>query len=102
MTAPFDLRETSEGVLFTLRVQPRSSREGLVGVHDGALRLRTSAPPVDGAANDAVVRLLADALGVPRRAVRVITGATSRHKTVLVAGVTANGVREALDRALSA
>lgn len=58
------------------------------GLHGDEIRLRVNAPPVDGAANEAVVRLLAERLGVPRSAVEVAAGAAARHKVVLVAGVT--------------
>jgi uncharacterized protein (TIGR00251 family) len=60
----------------------------VVGLHGDEIRLRVNAPPVDGAANEAVVRLLAERLGVPRSAVEVAAGAAARHKVVLVAGVT--------------
>ena len=71
-------------VRFDVRVQPRASRTAVGGAHGGALRVRLSAPPVDGAANDALVDALAGALGVPRRAVRIVAGATSRGKVVEV------------------
>jgi uncharacterized protein (TIGR00251 family) len=63
-----------------------------VGVLDGALRVRLHAPPVDGAANEALVEFLADRLAVPRRGVRIVTGATSRMKTIEVEGVTSSDV----------
>ena len=80
-------------VRFAVRVQPRSSRSAVEGVHGGALRVRLSAPPVDGAANEALVELLAGALGVARRAVRVVAGAAARGKVVEVDGVSAARVR---------
>jgi uncharacterized protein (TIGR00251 family) len=79
-------------VRFGVRVQPRASRAGVDGVHGDALRVRVSAPPVDGAANDAVVEVLATALGVPRRAVTIVAGAGSRSKVVEVEGVTVDTV----------
>lgn len=60
----------------------------MVGLHGDEIRLRVAAPPVDGAANEAVVRLLAERLGVLRSAVEVTAGVAARHKVVLVAGVT--------------
>lgn len=75
------------GVRFTVRVQPRASRSEVVGAHGGALKVRLQAPPVDGAANEALVELLAESLGVPRRAVRIVAGESSRSKTVDVDGV---------------
>ena len=81
--------EREAGVRFTVRVQPRASRSEVCGVHGDALKVRISAPPVDGAANDALVDLLAESLGVARRAVRIVAGATGRSKVVDVDGVRA-------------
>jgi uncharacterized protein len=67
-------------------VRPRSSHAGVGGSHDGALVVRVHEPAVDGRANRAVVEALAAALGVPRRTVRVVSGATSRRKVVDVDG----------------
>jgi uncharacterized protein (TIGR00251 family) len=71
-----------EGSLLQLAVQPGARRTGVDGLHDGALKLRLVAPPVEGKANEALVAWLADQLGLPRRAVRVARGATSRRKVV--------------------
>jgi uncharacterized protein (TIGR00251 family) len=68
---------TVAGIHLRLRVQPRASRTELAGIHGDALRVRLSAPPADGAANQALIRLLADKLSVPRSAVRVIAVAVS-------------------------
>lgn len=84
--------EREGAVRFSVRVQPRSSRTGVEGVHGDALKVRVNAPPVDGAANEAVVEVLAEALGVPRRAVRIVAGDSSRTKVVEVAGVDAAAV----------
>ena len=81
--------ERETGVRFSVRVQPRASRNEVCGVHGDALKVRLSAPPVDGAANDALVDLLAQSLGVARRAVRIVAGATGRSKVVDVDGVLA-------------
>lgn len=81
------------GVRFSVRVQPRASRSEVAGVHGDAIKVRLSAPPVDGAANEALVALLADRLGVARRAVRIVGGASGRSKTVDVDGVTIEAVR---------
>ena len=70
-----------------VRLTPRGGADRIDGVADGALRVRVSAPPVGGAANKALLRLLADALGVPRSAVRLVVGEASRTKTVEVDGV---------------
>ena len=76
-----------------VHVQPRASRSEVVGTHGAALKVRLLAPPVDGAANDALVALLAKELGVPRRDVRIVQGATSRAKLVEIDGTTADAVR---------
>ena len=80
-------------VRVAVHVQPRAARSEIVGQHGAALKVRLQAPPVDGAANDALVRLLADALGVSQRSVRVVAGATSRAKTVEIDGTTERAVR---------
>jgi uncharacterized protein len=76
-----------EGALtFKVRVVPRSSVSSIVGEHDGALRVRLAAPPVDGAANDELVRLLAVAFDLPRSAIEITAGHTSKSKTVRLRG----------------
>jgi hypothetical protein len=80
-------------VRVAVHVQPRASRSEIIGQHGAALKVRLQAPPVDGAANEALVHLLADSLGVSRRSVRVVAGATSRTKTVEVDGTTEAAVR---------
>ena len=78
--------EKDGALTFKVRVVPRASRSEIVGEHDGALRVRIAAPPVDGAANDELVRLLARAFGVPRSAIDITAGHASKLKTVRVAG----------------
>ena len=75
---------------FKVRVVPRASRTEIVGEHGGALRVRIAAAPVDGAANEELVRFLARALKVPRNAVVVIGGQTSRLKSIAVSGIAAD------------
>lgn len=71
-----------------MRVVPRASQSRVAGEHGGALRVRVAAPPVDGAANEELVRTLAQALDVPRRDVEITSGHASKLKQVRVAGVT--------------
>lgn len=94
------LRVELRGTLIrvAVHVQPRASRSEIVGQHGAALKVRLQAPPVDGAANDALVRLLADALGVSQRSVCVVAGATSRAKTVEIDGTTEDAVRALASR----
>ena len=80
-----------------MRVQPRASRTELAGRHGDALKVRISAPPVDGAANDALVRFLADWLAVPRSSVRLEAGATGRTKILAVAGIGVEAATRRLD-----
>ena len=80
-------------VSFAVRAQPRSSREAIEGVREGALRVALTAPPVDGEANAALIALLAKALGVPKRDVAVVSGSTGRSKRVRVAGLSPDEVR---------
>jgi uncharacterized protein YggU (UPF0235/DUF167 family) len=66
---------------------PRGGADRVDGVIDGVLRVRVAAPPVDGAANDALTRLIADALAVPRGRVRLVSGASNRRKRLEIEGV---------------
>ena len=74
----------------TLHVQPRAKRTEVAGLHGDAIRVRLAAAPVDGAANDELVRFLAERFGVPRRAVRLVAGAGARRKVVEVDGIAAD------------
>ena len=87
------VQERNDGVRFMVRVQPRAGRDGVDGVHAGALKVRLNAPPVDGAANEALIAFVAERLGVPKAAVRIVTGATARAKLIEVQGVQAERVR---------
>lgn len=78
------VRREGERLSFTIRVTPRASANAIAGERDGVLLVRVTAPPVGGKANDAVVALLAKALGTPRGAVQVASGATARSKRITV------------------
>ncbi len=79
-----------------VQVTPRAARSELLGWRDGVLRLRVTAPPVEGRANEAVVRLLSAALGVPRSRVAVVSGMSGRQKLVQVEGLGEQEVRRRL------
>ena len=81
------IASSATGVRLTLAIQPRASRTELAGVHGDALKIRLTAPPVDGAANEALVRFLAEVLEVPRGAVTITAGQSGRRKTVAVEGI---------------
>lgn len=72
-------------IRFAVRIQPRASRNEFAGLYNDALRIRLQAPPVENAANEALVGFLADALGLARRDVRIVSGFGSRNKVVEVA-----------------
>lgn len=83
------LQPVEGGVELLVQVQPRASRSRVVGEHGGYLKVQLAAPPVDGAANAALLELLADLLGVPRRQVALVSGESSRRKRVRATGVDA-------------
>jgi uncharacterized protein (TIGR00251 family) len=86
------IRETETGVVFRIRVVPRASRCEPAGIRDDALKLRITAPPVEGKANGECIRLLAGLLGVKKAQVAIIAGHASRTKTVAVEGVKAKEI----------
>ena len=91
-------RATKTGVRMELRVTPRASRNGIGGVRDGRLIVRVTAPPVDDAANDAVVVVLAQYLSVPKRTIHIVAGATGRQKSVELDGIAVPDLLARLDR----
>ena len=94
------LRETAAGVSFTVRVQPRASRTAITGIlgdgAEAALKVALAAPPVEGKANEALIRFFADLLDVPRSAVEIVSGGLSRNKVVRAGGVSVEHVRSRL------
>jgi uncharacterized protein (TIGR00251 family) len=93
--------ETADGgVVVPLRVRAGSRRTGLAGVHDGALRIDVTAAPERGKANRAVVELLSEVLGVAKRDVQLVSGATSSSKRVLVVSLGVEEVRGRLSAAI--
>ncbi len=90
------LSEDEKGVRVRVRVIPRAKKDRVDGLHGDAVKIRVTAPPVEGAANDALVKFLAKALGVPRRDVSIVQGAHSRNKVISIVGVSKEEVRRAL------
>jgi hypothetical protein len=84
---PVWVRPDGDGWLLELHVQPGAKRTGVVGEHGGRLKLKIAAPAVDNKANTHLLAWLAARLGVPKSAVHLVRGETSRQKTVAVAGV---------------
>lgn len=87
------IREQDGAITFEVRVAPRASRNRVVGIQDGALKVALTAAPVDGAANEALKKLLAKALGVSKSSVEIIRGDRARIKMLRVHGVRAGDVR---------
>ena len=88
MNLPPFVRLQPDGlVVLSLKVQPRASRNEISEVVGQELKVRITAPPVDSAANEALLRFLSEKLDCPASSVRVIRGATSRHKTIAVSGL---------------
>ena len=90
------LRDTSNGCTLPVRVHPGAKRNEITGTHDGAVKISLTTPPTDGRANDALLAFLAAFLKVPRASVTLLTGATSRSKTLRIAGKSAAQIQAAL------
>ena len=91
---PLRVHRTDGGVRIGVRVQPRASDSAVVGIHGDVLKVRLTAPPVEGAANDALTKLLASTFGIPQHAVTIVSGRSSRTKIVELQGVTEDRVRQ--------
>ncbi|MGE5311995.1 MAG: DUF167 domain-containing protein [Nitrospirota bacterium] len=90
------LHETADGVILRVKVQPRASRDEVVGVQGDALKVRIIAPPVEGAANTRLLTVLAKKLGIPRGRLELRTGSISRFKSIAIQGISAAEVRRRL------
>jgi uncharacterized protein (TIGR00251 family) len=96
MTIPAYLRVQGNDVLITIKLQPRASKNEIGEVLGDELRIKVTAPPVDAAANQALVKLLAETLNCSRGRVELMRGQTSRHKTIRLHGFTTGQVLEKL------
>ena len=86
-------RKTDQGWLISVHAQPGTKKSAVAGLHGESLKVRVAAPPVEGKANEALTAFVAKALGVPRRAVSIVKGASSREKLLLVANPGADPAR---------
>lgn len=82
-----EIIETSIGVRFKVKVVPRSSKACIVGVLDGALKVKLTSPPIDGAANAELIKLIAKCFDAARSSVNIVSGETSRTKTIEIEGI---------------
>jgi uncharacterized protein (TIGR00251 family) len=99
MTSPPYLRAQANGVYLSIKLQPRASTNEIGEALGTELRVKVTAPPVDSAANEALVRFLAEALDCPRNCVELVRGQTSRHKVIAIRGMTADQVVAKLAKA---
>jgi hypothetical protein len=86
------VQDTKAGAILSVHVQPKASTTECVGIHGDALKIRVAAPPIDGAANDELIRFLAHRLSMPSSSLQIHSGAGGRHKRVLIKGMTAQFV----------
>ena len=98
MALPTYVHTQPDGVLLSLKVQPRGSSNGVVGPTGNELKVKVTAPPVDAAANEALVRFLAERLGCPRNRVELVRGQISRHKVVKIYGIPVEGIVARLEK----
>jgi len=91
-----DIRQRGDTVAFSVRVVPRASRNKIAGIQDGAVRIRLTAPPVEGAANEALVAFLSSVLRVAKRDIELVSGQTARIKVVSVSGLSGEEVEARL------
>lgn len=92
------LKQVAEGTVLSLHVQPRASKNEIVGEQDGALKVRLTSPPVEGAANKLCCEFIAKTCGLPKRDVSILSGDKSRHKRLLVAGLQAAFVQGLIEK----
>jgi len=92
------LNETTSGITFSVRVQPRAKRNAILGELGGGLKIALTAPPVDGRANEACIDFLADLLDVPRSSIVIVSGHSSRSKVIRVTGLSSTTLRKRLNQ----
>lgn len=96
-SSELDVRETEEGVEVTLHVLPRSKKCEISGLHNGALKVRVTAPPVDDAANRALIELFASLLHIPKSSLTIKSGLKSSRKVLKIKGILLNDFLQCLD-----
>ena len=82
------VQDTKDGAILTVHIQPKASITECVGIYGDAIKIRVAAPPIDGAANDELIRFLACRLSIPPASVQIASGARGRHKRVRINGIT--------------
>ena len=92
-----ELEESANGVLLPVQAQPKARKNGLVGIHNGRLKVAVTQAPEKGKANDALVKVLASSLGLRRSQIELVSGAISSKKTFLITDVTIPELRQRID-----
>ena len=90
------LKQTSDGITFSVKVQPRARKNAITGMVGDALKLALTAPPVEGKANQAAIEFLADFFDIPRSSVTIASGATSRLKVIRISGANLQHLQQRL------
>ncbi len=80
-------KKTSDGILIEVKVEPRSSRKKITGVIDNVLKVKLTAPPVDGAANEQLIGIISEETGIKKSGIRIIRGLSSKRKVIEIKGV---------------
>ncbi|GAB4537745.1 MAG: hypothetical protein Fur0020_06470 [Thermodesulfovibrionia bacterium] len=88
------MKRAKGGVVINIKVEPRSSYSGIVGIHGDGLKVRLKSPPVEGRANKELVDILSDELGIPRSDIEIISGKASRNKLVRLNGISVDRIRQ--------
>lgn len=94
---PLQIRETAAGLEVPLHVQPRARRSEIAGIHNGALKLKVLAPPVDDAANRAIIDFFSALLDMPKSCISLPSGLKSRDKTLRIRGISLKGFLDKID-----
>jgi conserved hypothetical protein TIGR00251 len=90
---PLEIRAHESGVIFPVIVQPRSKKNGVVGFSEGALKVKVTAPPVEGAANEALIELLSQTFRIRKSNIEILKMKTSRRKLILCKGISMNEMK---------
>jgi hypothetical protein len=102
MAVPFRVTDGGDGARFMVIVAPRASKTALAGIHDGALKIRLAAPPVDGAANEELAGFLSRLFGLAKSSFSIVSGQTSKRKTIEARGLTPVDAEKMIESALAA
>ena len=89
-----NIREERGGIIFQVRVLPRSSKNLIAGVSEGMLKIKLTAPPVEGAGNEMLIKFLSEKLNIPKSKISIVRGQSSRSKTILAEGLSAAALEE--------